>query len=170
LNPDKSHGVPVKNWLIKELNNAIKAKNLYDPDEIDSSKLDQASRDLIRNNDVKSLPVDQKRILNRRIFESAFKGNVTEVDKKRGRPEWVNGAVTDAMINGHWLLLDEFNLAEPGVLERLNPLLDGENKLVITEKNCEVVNAHPDFRVFCTSNPVTYSGRKHMSACNEQSS
>jgi midasin len=68
------------------------------------------------------------------------------------------------MINGHWLLLDEFNLAEPGVLERLNPLLDGENKLVITEKNCEVVNAHPDFRVFCTSNPVTYSGRKHMSA------
>jgi MoxR-like ATPase len=81
---------------------------------------------------------------------------------------WSDGAVVRALKRGEWLVLDEINLADPGVLERLNPLLEAEPTLVLTEHAGERLGPggapiHPDFRVFATLNPATYSGRQRLS-------
>lgn len=86
-----------------------------------------------------------------------------------GRPEWKDGIVTDALRKGHYILLDEINLAEPAILERLNSLLDDDRYLVLSEKlsqdgQPEVVRAHPRVRIFATMNPSSYAGRKNLSA------
>jgi midasin len=83
---------------------------------------------------------------------------------KQGRPEWQDGIVVEAMKKGQWLLLDEVNLADPAILERLNSLLDDDKSLILTEKNNEVVKAHENFRCFATMNPSSYAGRKKLSA------
>lgn len=78
---------------------------------------------------------------------------------------WVDGVVTEAIRKGQWLLLDEVNLADPAVLERINPLLDGDGFLVLTEKeDQEKVQVSPDTRIFATMNPSSYAGRKELSA------
>jgi len=56
---------------------------------------------------------------------------------------WEDGALIRAMEEGSWILLDEFNLAEPEVLERINSLLDADACLVVTEHEGEVwIPAH----------------------------
>ncbi|MCA9795266.1 MAG: AAA family ATPase, partial [Candidatus Eremiobacteraeota bacterium] len=78
---------------------------------------------------------------------------------------WRDGTITSAIRNGHWLLLDELNLADQAVLERMNPLLDGEGHIVLTEKeDKERVKVHSRTRVFATQNPASYAGRKELSA------
>lgn len=77
---------------------------------------------------------------------------------------FVEGAVTRALAEGMWLLLDELNLALPEVLERLNPVLEDVPGLVLSEHDGRVVRAHPDFRIFATMNPVDeYVGRAILS-------
>lgn len=74
------------------------------------------------------------------------------------------GPLVDAMRHGHWLLLDELNLAPSPVLEALNRVLDDNRQLFITETG-ELVDAHPDFLLFATQNPAgsVYGGRKLLS-------
>jgi len=65
-------------------------------------------------------------------------------------------------------VLDELNLAEPQILERLNPVLEREPGLVLTEFDNSVIGGggepvHPDFRVFATMNPAEYAGRSALS-------
>jgi MoxR-like ATPase len=67
------------------------------------------------------------------------------------------------------VILDELNLAEPQVLERLNPVLEREPSLVLTEGpgtrfgRRGDVPVHPRFRVFATMNPAEYQGRSLLS-------
>lgn len=77
--------------------------------------------------------------------------------------EWQDGIITEALRKGQWLLLDEINLADPAILERMNSLLDDDRFITLTEKNNEVVKAHPNTRIFATMNPSSYSGRKELS-------
>ena len=67
------------------------------------------------------------------------------------------------MTNGYWLILDEINLAKSEILEALNRLLDDNRELYIPEIN-RLIKPHPDFRIFATQNPLTYGGRKELSA------
>jgi MoxR-like ATPase len=82
---------------------------------------------------------------------------------------WQDGAVPKAMKNGYWLILDEINLAEPQILERLNSLLESSPSLVLTEFDGSRiaekgdVNLHSDFRIFATMNPASYTGRNILS-------
>jgi hypothetical protein len=79
---------------------------------------------------------------------------------------WQDGLVLRAMREGLWLLLDEVNLAEPQVLERLNSLLEREPSLVVSEHDGERIAGsaiHSDFRVIATMNPAEYSGRSALS-------
>lgn len=69
-----------------------------------------------------------------------------------GRFEWVDGALTRAIENGSWVLLDNANLCNPTVLDRLNPLLEPGGVLYLNE--CGHVNGapriirpHPNFRL-----------------------
>ena len=74
-----------------------------------------------------------------------------------------DGALVRALREGHWLVLDELNLAPTDVLEALNRLLDDNRELLIPETQ-EVVRPHPDFVLFATQNPPgIYGGRKTLS-------
>lgn len=72
-----------------------------------------------------------------------------------GRPENTPGM----------LLLDELNLGSSALLERLNPVLDDERKIVLAEKEGEEIRLHPDFRFVGAMNPPTkgYGGRQKLS-------
>lgn len=79
------------------------------------------------------------------------------------------GWLLKAIQNGFWMLLDEMNLAEPQVLERLNSVLETPRTLVLSEGNGAVfgpngdIPFHDRFRLFSTSNPAEYAGRSVLS-------
>ncbi len=58
-----------------------------------------------------------------------------------------------AVRNGHWVVLDELNLAPSEVLEMLNRLLDDNRELMIPDTQ-EIIKPHPDFAIFATQNPT----------------
>jgi len=86
-------------------------------------------------------------------------------------PGWrfQEGYVPLALRRGYWVILDELNLAEPQVLERLNPVLERPASLVLTEGDGTRfgpqgdVPVHRDFRIFATMNPAEYAGRTSLS-------
>lgn len=105
----------------------------------------------------------------------------------KGCYAWKDGTLLQAMKNGDYLLLDELNLAEPQILERLNSLLD-TGRIVISEHNNETyirsnlydkmvskrvidpddkafVRIHENFRIVAASNPVDirHQGRTRLS-------
>ncbi|RMZ91526.1 hypothetical protein DV736_g1258, partial [Chaetothyriales sp. CBS 134916] len=80
-----------------------------------------------------------------------------------GSLQFREGVLVDALRQGHWLVLDELNLASSDVLEALNRLLDDNRELLIPETQ-EIVRPHPNFMLFATQNPAgLYGGRKHLS-------
>jgi midasin len=73
------------------------------------------------------------------------------------------GVLVEAMRKGHWIILDELNLAPTEVLEALNRVLDDNRELFIPETQI-TVKAHPNFVLFATQNPPgLYAGRKILS-------
>ena len=73
------------------------------------------------------------------------------------------GVLVRALREGHWIILDELNLASTDVLEALNRLLDDNRELMIPETQ-QVVKPHPNFLLFATQNPPgIYGGRKILS-------
>uniref|UniRef100_A0A1I8BCV5 Midasin n=1 Tax=Meloidogyne hapla TaxID=6305 RepID=A0A1I8BCV5_MELHA len=80
-----------------------------------------------------------------------------------GRLVFSEGLLLKALKFGHWIILDELNLAPSAVLEALNRLLDDNRELFVAELNC-TIKAHTSFQLFATQNPFgVYSGRKHLS-------
>lgn len=86
-----------------------------------------------------------------------------------GHPwRWQDGLVIEAMKRGWWVVLDELNLAEPQILERLNSVLERVPSIIMTEyDNSQIgpggVAVHPRFRMFGTMNPAEYAGRSPLS-------
>lgn len=81
---------------------------------------------------------------------------------------WQDGLVIEAMKHGWWVVLDELNLAEPQILERLNSVLERQPSLILTENDNSVIGpgghpVHPNFRIFATMNPAEYAGRSPLS-------
>ena len=66
------------------------------------------------------------------------------------------GLLVEAMRAGHWLILDELNLAPTDVLEALNRVLDDNRELFIAETQT-TVKAHPHFMLFATQNPAGFT-------------
>ncbi len=67
-------------------------------------------------------------------------------------------ALTRAIEQGHWVLLDNANMCNPTVLDRLNPLLEPGGALYINEcglRNGQprVVRPHLGFRLFLAADP-----------------
>lgn len=84
-------------------------------------------------------------------------------DPATGKLVFKDGLLVHALRCGHWIVLDELNLAPTDVLEALNRLLDDNRELVIPETH-EVVRPHPHFMLFATQNPPgLYAGRKVLS-------
>lgn len=81
---------------------------------------------------------------------------------------WKDGVIPHAMKHGGWVILDEMNLAEAQVLERLNPVLEKHPSLTLSENGGLVLGGsahpvHPTFRIFGTMNPAEYTGRLPLS-------
>lgn len=76
-----------------------------------------------------------------------------------GRFEWVDGALCQAMENGQWVLLNNANLCNPTVLDRLNSVLEPGGVLHLNEcggvtGEPRVIRPHPNFRLFLAYNPL----------------
>lgn len=81
---------------------------------------------------------------------------------------FAEGIIPQALRTGTWVLMDELNLAEPQILERLNPLLDSPPSLLLSEGDLTHwgpggLPVHSGFRLFATLNPAEYSGRSILS-------
>lgn len=97
-----------------------------------------------------------------------FSVNIEEADlfgsmvpnAKKSKPEdpefvWADGIITKAVRYGYCVILEELNFARPGVLGKLNSLLD-ENRQIDLSTG-EIVKAHPNFRIIATCN-IAYEG------------
>ena len=97
-----------------------------------------------------------------------FSVNIEEADlfgsmvpnAKKSKPEdpefvWTDGVITKAVRYGYCVILEEINFARPGVLGKLNSLLD-ENRQIDLSTG-EIVRAHPNFRIIATCN-IAYEG------------
>lgn len=82
---------------------------------------------------------------------------------------WQDGIIPEGMKSGKWIILDEINLAEPQILERLNSVLEKNPSLTMSENSGAKIGkggsflTHPNFRIFATMNPAEYAGRQPMS-------
>jgi len=84
----------------------------------------------------------------------------TYVAAPGGGITFVEGALVAAVRKGHWIVLDELNLAPSDVLEALNRLLDDNRELFVPELQA-TIKPHPHFMLFATQNPPgSYGGRK----------
>jgi midasin len=87
----------------------------------------------------------------------------TYVSGSDGQLRFQEGLLVQALRQGHWIVLDELNLAPTDVLEALNRLLDDNRELLIPETQ-EIVRPHENFMLFATQNPPgIYGGRKNLS-------
>ena len=79
--------------------------------------------------------------------------------------QWVDGILVKAMEQGYWLHLENVNFCPSSVLDRLNPLMEFEGELIMTEcgvsdddENAKprVIKPHPNFRLFLSMNPNSH--------------
>jgi midasin len=66
--------------------------------------------------------------------------------------------VCRAIEHGQWVLLDNVNLCNPSVLDRLNSLLETNGVLYLNEcgmglEGPRIISPHPNFRVFLALDP-----------------
>lgn len=71
--------------------------------------------------------------------------------------KWMDGVFLDALKHGHWVLLDELNLAPQAVLEGLNSCFDHREEVFIPDIGMKF-HRSASFRVFCAQNPINEGG------------
>ncbi|DBA04889.1 TPA: hypothetical protein N0F65_006891 [Lagenidium giganteum] len=99
-----------------------------------------------------------------------FEADVVRFERQREQVEshfafaFVEGVLVKALREGHWVLLDEINLASSDTLERISTLLEHETSAFsITERgDVEIIRPHPNFRLFGAMNPSTDVGKKDL--------
>jgi midasin len=75
-----------------------------------------------------------------------------------GRFEWVDSIVVKSIKFGRFICLEHINLASSAILDRLNPILEPNGTLLISEKGVgdlepENIPKHENFRIFLTTDP-----------------
>ncbi|EJT98719.1 P-loop containing nucleoside triphosphate hydrolase protein [Dacryopinax primogenitus] len=76
----------------------------------------------------------------------------------KGRFKWIDGPVVRAMREGHWLMIDNANLCNSAVLDRLNSVLENNGKLLLNERglvdgSVQEIQPHPEFRIIMVIDP-----------------
>ena len=74
-----------------------------------------------------------------------------------GQFAWKDAEFLRALQEGHWVLLDEMNLAPQAILEGLNSVLDHRGTVYIPELG-RSFQKHPSFRIFAAQNPQNQGG------------
>jgi MoxR-like ATPase len=77
-----------------------------------------------------------------------------------GKFVWEDGLIVKAIREGYWLILDEMNSLDADILFCLHGLMD--DGFITLANNSEVVEAHENFRLFATMNPISYFGVKTL--------
>lgn len=80
-----------------------------------------------------------------------------------GRFVWQDGILLKAAQGGLWLVLEEINLASSEVVEILNDYLITGKITYSANGEQKEMYPHPDFRLFATGNPSSYSQRQKLS-------
>lgn len=75
--------------------------------------------------------------------------------------KFCEGVLVKAMRAGRWILLDEINLAPPGLLDRLISVVD-KGEISLSNEEGELVQKHPGFLLFGAMNPPTDFGKKPL--------
>ncbi|KAG8891335.1 hypothetical protein FRC01_014758, partial [Tulasnella sp. 417] len=77
---------------------------------------------------------------------------------------FVEGPLIKALRQGHWVLLDEINLASSETLEAITPLLQSPtSSITLTEQgSLTPIPRHASFRIFASMNPATDIGKKDL--------
>lgn len=93
-----------------------------------------------------------------KIFAQVQKLQNTNLATVTGCFEWMDGLLIKALEEGAWILMDNANLCNPSVLDRLNPLLEPNGYLLVNERGLvdgqvKIIKPHPNFRMFMTMDP-----------------
>lgn len=91
----------------------------------------------------------------------------TQGDSNQIALAFSDGPLLAAIKKGHWILLDELNLAEPDVLQCLLLILDtiSESRTSIYIPSLtQTIKIHPKFRIFACMNPSTDIGKRELDA------
>lgn len=92
------------------------------------------------------------------IWQNILK-NSSNVLNTGGRFEWVDSVIVKSIKFGHYISLEHVNLASSAVLDRLNPVMEPNGTLLISEKGVgddnepENISKHENFRIFLTMDP-----------------
>eukprot|EP00981_Chlorochromonas_danica_P002653 scaffold521_cov177-Ochromonas_danica.AAC.7 len=101
-----------------------------------------------------------------KIINQYIREAVDQWNRMKALFEWVDGPLIEAMKNGDIFLIDEINLAEDAVIERLNSVLEFHREITLAEKgglDTESLVAHPNFRIIATMNPSGDFGKRELS-------
>ncbi len=79
----------------------------------------------------------------------------------KGGFAWQDGVLTHFMRHGGMFVADELNGAKPGANFVFHSITDYERRMTLTQKDGEVIYAHPDF-VFCATMNPEYEGTKPL--------
>lgn len=78
---------------------------------------------------------------------------------KDGATYYENGILTNAMLKGHIVVLDEINATPPDCTFIIHGLLDDDKRVALP--NGDVIRPHKDFRFYATMNP-DYEGTRTL--------
>lgn len=73
--------------------------------------------------------------------------------ENKNQMQWVDGQLTIMVRYGGVFVADEINAMPRELSTKLHGLLDDERRIVLTEKDGEVVHAHPNFMFIACMNP-----------------
>ncbi|XP_035295830.1 midasin isoform X3 [Cricetulus griseus] len=77
---------------------------------------------------------------------------------KGGEFAWCDGPLLSALKAGHWVVLDELNLASQSVLEGLNACFDHRGEIYVPELGMSFQVQHEKTRIFGCQNPFRQGG------------
>ncbi|CAG8485903.1 6023_t:CDS:10 [Diversispora eburnea] len=143
------------NHLIFTLRNHHKFNNCSNSSVIDFDLTNQLLKMIDQTICHFKLPLkDSLQSLSKKITEFRYIENETTA----GRFEWVDGVLINALQKGYWILIDNANLCNPSILDRLNPLLEPNGFLMVNEQGLidgkpKIVYPHKNFRLFMTVDP-----------------
>lgn len=73
-------------------------------------------------------------------------------DTKELEFKWINGVLVDAMLYGHWLVIEEANFMNEELASVFYSVMDHRRNIQLDEHENELIKAHEDFRLFLTMN------------------